>query len=171
MPVLQLFWMGSVFPGFLAGSFAKYFPEFRAWWHAFTIPMRHGMQEKEQKDHMWEADWVQAYGSRGPSHRDYRSRGRQRAHGQYSGSKNDHKGSSNTAAPGDASGYYRILGVPPSASISEIQAAFRAAALKYHPDQAGAGDKKLQTERFQRIVEAYGNLRDPVKRHLYDNKA
>ncbi|GLI67440.1 hypothetical protein VaNZ11_011633, partial [Volvox africanus] len=39
------------------------------------------------------------------------------------------------AAPGsDPKGYYRILGVTPNSSTEEIQAAFRAAALRWHPD-------------------------------------
>lgn len=34
-----------------------------------------------------------------------------------------------------ASGYYALLGVSPGASTEDIQAAFRAAALKHHPDR------------------------------------
>ena len=149
-------------PGVLAAASAKYFPELRAWWHSFTVPIIHNMQEKDQRGHSWEADWVRAYGlPRGP--RNSRGPGHQR------------RGSTSEAgAPGDVSGFYRVLGVPPSASISEIQAAFRAAALKFHPDHAGSGlsdaDKKRIDERFHRILEAYGTLRDPGKRRLYDIK-
>lgn len=46
--------------------------------------------------------------------------------------------SSRTASggsPTDPEGHYRVLGVSPSSSTQEVQAAFRAAALKWHPDR------------------------------------
>ena len=169
MPILRVFWLGSFMPGVLAAVSAKYFPELRAWWHSFTVPIIHNMQEKDQRGHSWEADWVRAYGSPGASQRVRGPRNSRGPGRQGRGSTREAK-----EAPGDTSGFYRVLGVPPSASISEIQAAFRAAALKFHPDQAGSGlsdaDKKRTDERFHRILEAYGTLRDPGKRRLYDSK-
>ncbi len=47
--------------------------------------------------------------------------------------------SSSRTTPGgssaDPEGYYRMLGVSPASSTQEVQAAFRAAALKWHPDR------------------------------------
>ena len=157
IPILRAFWLGSIMPGVIAAASAKYFPELRAWWHSFTVPIIHNMQEKDQRGHSWEADWVRAYVLPGAS---------QRARGPRNlrGPGHQRRGSTREAeAPGDASGFYKVLGVPPSASISEIQSAFRAAALKFHPDQAGLGlsdaDKKRADEKFHRILEAYGTLR------------
>ncbi|EFJ46862.1 molecular chaperone [Volvox carteri f. nagariensis] len=74
------------------------------------------------------------------------------------------------AAPGsDPKGYYHILGVSPSSSTEEIQAAFRAAALKWHPDrQPDPARKAESTRQFQSAQEAYSVLRDPNRRAAYD---
>src|ERR1051326_3032810 len=62
--------------------------------------------------------------------------------------------------------YYKILGVPRSASDDEIRKAFRTLALKYHPDVAK--DKKGAEEKFKEINEAYEVLGDAGKRKKYD---
>jgi curved DNA-binding protein len=62
--------------------------------------------------------------------------------------------------------YYETLGVSRTASESEIKAAFRRLARKYHPDVAK--DKKRAEEQFKRINEAYEVLGDPEKRKKYD---
>ena len=62
--------------------------------------------------------------------------------------------------------YYEILGVSKSASDSELKAAYRKLAFKYHPDQ-GAGGKDSEAK-FKEISEAYDTLKDPQKRAGYD---
>lgn len=61
--------------------------------------------------------------------------------------------------------YYEILGVSVDASFEEIKRAFRALALRWHPDQNNQPDAK---EHFQQIREAYETLIDPEKRSLYN---
>ena len=58
--------------------------------------------------------------------------------------------------------YYKILGVPRSASPEDIKKAFRKLARQYHPDVAK--DKKGAEERFKEINEAYEVLGDPQNR-------
>ncbi len=63
--------------------------------------------------------------------------------------------------------FYRRLGISEKATQEEIQAAFRSAARKLHPDvnlQAGA------TEHFLEVKEAYEILVDPQKRSVYDDR-
>src|SRR5271168_1216393 len=62
--------------------------------------------------------------------------------------------------------YYEILGVPRSASESEIKAAYRQSALKYHPDRNP--DNKEAETKFKQAAQAYEVLSDPEKRKRYD---
>lgn len=62
--------------------------------------------------------------------------------------------------------YYKILGVEPSATQSDIRKAYRKLAKKYHPDiNKDSPDAK---EHFQAINEANEVLSDPEKRKKYD---
>ena len=58
--------------------------------------------------------------------------------------------------------YYKTLGVPRSATASEIKKAFRKLAREHHPD-AGGDEAK-----FKEINEAYEVLSDDKKREMYD---
>lgn len=62
--------------------------------------------------------------------------------------------------------YYEILGVSRSASESELKAAYRQLAIKYHPDK-NQGNKEAE-EKFKELNEAYSVLSDSEKRKLYD---
>ncbi|XP_075292303.1 dnaJ homolog subfamily A member 3, mitochondrial isoform X2 [Opisthocomus hoazin] len=62
--------------------------------------------------------------------------------------------------------YYRVLGVPRSASQKEIKKAYYQLAKKYHPD-TNKDDPKAK-EKFAQLAEAYEVLSDEVKRKQYD---
>src|SRR5437868_11022516 len=62
--------------------------------------------------------------------------------------------------------YYEVLGVERTAHESELKAAFRKLAMKWHPDR-NPGDKNSEV-RFKEINEAYEILKDPDKRAAYD---
>lgn len=62
--------------------------------------------------------------------------------------------------------YYDVLGVSRSARESEIAAAYRKLAIRYHPDSHP--DDPEATEKFKEAAEAYEVLRDPEKRVRYD---
>lgn len=57
---------------------------------------------------------------------------------------------------------YDILGVPSNATPEEVKAAYRAKAMKAHPDRGGA------TEGFQCLTKAYTILSDSDRRAQYD---
>jgi curved DNA-binding protein len=62
--------------------------------------------------------------------------------------------------------YYRILGVEPNASETEIKRAYRRLARELHPDLR-PGDAWAE-ERLKGVNEAYEVLRDPERRAKYD---
>jgi DnaJ-class molecular chaperone len=61
---------------------------------------------------------------------------------------------------------YRTLGVPATATVDEIEAAFRAAAKREHPDLHE--DAAAATLRMQRLNVARDWLTDPIRRARYD---
>ncbi len=63
--------------------------------------------------------------------------------------------------------YYEVLGVERDASAEDIKKAYRALALKYHPDR-NPDDKETAEERFKEASEAYQVLSDAEKRSQYD---
>jgi len=62
--------------------------------------------------------------------------------------------------------YYAVLGVPRTASQTDIKKAFRKAARKHHPD-TNTGDTESERQ-FKAVNEANAVLSDPKKRELYD---
>ena len=62
--------------------------------------------------------------------------------------------------------YYKVLGVGKKATQGEIKKAFRAMAVKYHPDKNP--DDKTAKEQFILVNEANEVLSDPKKRKEYD---
>ena len=62
--------------------------------------------------------------------------------------------------------YYKVLGVPSTATQEEIKKAYRKLALKYHPDKT-KGDKGAE-DKFKDLNEANEVLSDPEKRKKYD---
>jgi molecular chaperone DnaJ len=62
--------------------------------------------------------------------------------------------------------YYEVLGVERSASEEEIKKAFRALAMKHHPDRNPGDDEAAVL--FKEVAEAYAVLSEPEKREIYD---
>jgi DnaJ-class molecular chaperone len=66
------------------------------------------------------------------------------------------------------SDYYVILGISRNASQDDIKKAYRALALKYHPDKAIGDNPEEKEKQFKLINEAYQVLSDVQKRTIYD---
>lgn len=58
--------------------------------------------------------------------------------------------------------FYDVLGVPRTASASDIRRAYRKLAMKHHPNKGG------DTEKMQEVNEAYNVLRNANKRRKYN---
>ena len=65
--------------------------------------------------------------------------------------------------PPKPASHYDVLGVPRTATETEIKSAWRAAILKHHPERVG-GDTAV----FRRCTDAYRVLGDPTARAAYD---
>jgi len=67
--------------------------------------------------------------------------------------------------------FYEILGVRPRAEQQEIRKAYLRLSRKVHPDkQSTEEERKLATEIFIRLKDAYDVLYDPEQRKRYDVK-
>jgi curved DNA-binding protein CbpA len=64
--------------------------------------------------------------------------------------------------------FYEALGVSRTASQTQIKAAFKKMAMRYHPDR-NPGNKQAE-ETFKFLNEAYHTLSDPLKRSRYDSR-
>jgi len=65
---------------------------------------------------------------------------------------------------------YQILGIPSSASASEIKRAFRRKAKELHPDIPVGGQAVIdRQERMRDLIRAYKVLSDPERRVEFDN--
>src|SRR5690349_11859174 len=62
--------------------------------------------------------------------------------------------------------YYKVLGVPETATAKEIKSAYRKLSRQFHPD-TNAGDASAE-ERFKEISAAYDVIGDEAKRKEYD---
>ena len=71
-----------------------------------------------------------------------------------------------TKSPWSTKDYYAVLGVPRTASQTEIKKAYRKLAREHHPD-AKPGDAASE-RRFKDVNEANAVLSDPEKRKQYD---
>ncbi|MFC9357521.1 J domain-containing protein [Rhodococcus sp. NPDC057014] len=65
---------------------------------------------------------------------------------------------------------YRVLGLTPTASQSEIARAYRRLLRRHHPDTRGPGPADPGAdEHLQQILAAYTLLRDPGRRAAHDH--
>jgi DnaJ-class molecular chaperone len=62
--------------------------------------------------------------------------------------------------------YYRIIGLQPAATLTEIKSAYRKKASALHPDR---NPSEMAHAQFQELQEAYEVLSDEVKRRGYDD--
>ncbi len=81
--------------------------------------------------------------------------------------KNDKADASSNAAGArvDLEDLYAVLGVGAKATSTQIHSAFRALAMKYHPDHNPAPEAASQ---FALVSKAYNVLKDPELRRKYD---
>ena len=68
----------------------------------------------------------------------------------------------------DPKGYYAVLGIAPTATSSEIKAAYRRRAMDLHPDR---NTSSTANSEFQLLSEAYAMLGDPEARAAYDTSS
>lgn len=61
---------------------------------------------------------------------------------------------------------YQVLGLAPGATATEIKAAFRRLALRYHPDRNP--DNATALNLFRAVSEAFTVLSDPAQRRAYE---
>lgn len=65
--------------------------------------------------------------------------------------------------------HYAVLGCGFDATASDIKKAYRAAALKWHPDKNIDEKREIAERRFKDVQEAFEVLSDPERRREFDN--
>lgn len=70
-------------------------------------------------------------------------------------------------AKGSQRDFYEVLAVSRTAAVDEIKAAYRKAALKWHPDRNPENKAEAEVN-FRECTEAYSALSDPQKKQIYD---
>jgi DnaJ domain len=73
-----------------------------------------------------------------------------------------------TASQDGNKDYYVILGIRRTATLEQVEAAYRNMARKWHPDVCA--DAGRTADEFKAVSEAYDVLADPQKRHHYDRQ-
>jgi DnaJ-class molecular chaperone len=68
----------------------------------------------------------------------------------------------------DAQDFYRLLGVPYSATRAEITRAYREAMKRTHPDRQAPAHRAAAEERAKLLNRAYSTLAHTESRHAYD---
>jgi DnaJ-class molecular chaperone len=69
----------------------------------------------------------------------------------------------------DPKQYYKVLGLQPNSSISDVKKAYHKLAILYHPDKVNGDKEKVKAkEKFVKISEAYEVLSDEKKKKDYD---
>jgi curved DNA-binding protein CbpA len=66
--------------------------------------------------------------------------------------------------------HYETLGVSPGSNASDIKKAYRALAVKFHPDRVQGGDSITASEKMIEINEAFAILSDERRREAYDRE-
>lgn len=66
--------------------------------------------------------------------------------------------------------YYKILDIPPSASLADIKRAYRSKVLRWHPDK-NPDNRKEAERKFKEIVEAYKALSDQSTQDHYNGSS
>jgi len=74
---------------------------------------------------------------------------------------------SDTASTGDQT-YYDLLGVPYTATSTELTRAYRAAIKRVHPDRHHPEQRAAAEEQAKRLNHAYATLSKPLTRQAYD---
>ncbi|GLC45263.1 hypothetical protein PLESTB_000719000 [Pleodorina starrii] len=184
--------LGVALPYLIGYGVASLWPEL----HANFLRLRAALQRPlpdpaaEEQERWWRYEWVRqdvddstgyGYSDDGRYGGSYSRRGAGGAggfdgfggQGAAGGAASGGGGRATRGSAGsDPRGYYRTLGVSPGSSTEDIQAAFRAAALKWHPDRQPDPTRKVDsTRKFQAAQEAYSVLRDPHRRAAYDRGA
>ena len=63
--------------------------------------------------------------------------------------------------------YYSVLGIKPSASVEDINRAYRQMVFRFHPDRNPGNPEAA--DKFNQVRDAYSVLSDVLKRRVYDS--